>query len=99
VLADDGVAHHYYFLARRLEAGAARVPVIIPRQNRQVIAQVTLVGTERVSIAGEAIDARKVSVVPTGTPERFVWIDAQGRVLRVEIPSTGFLATRVAAPK
>ncbi|HET6765671.1 MAG TPA: hypothetical protein VFH27_18455, partial [Longimicrobiaceae bacterium] len=25
---DDGVAHHYYFLAQR---GAARVPVIIPR--------------------------------------------------------------------
>lgn len=99
VLADDGVAHHYYFLARRLAGGTARVPVIIPRQNRQVIAQVSAVGSERLSVGGQSIEARKLSIVPAGTPERFVWVDAQGRVLRLEIPGTGFLAARVEAPR
>jgi len=31
--------------------------------------------------------------------ERHVWVDAQGRVLKVEVPARNFVATRVAAPK
>src|SRR5690606_15601273 len=45
---DDGVAHHYYFLARRMRNG--RVPIIIPRENRQVMATVNDVGQETVTI-------------------------------------------------
>jgi hypothetical protein len=99
VLADDGVAHHYYFLARRFEAGAARIPLIIPRQNRQVAAQVSAAGTERISVAGQSVDAHKLNVAPTGAPARTVWVDAQGRVLRLEIASSDFVAQRVEAPK
>jgi hypothetical protein len=99
ILADDGVAHHYYFLARRLEAGPLRIPIIIPRQNRQVTAQVTVVGTERIAVGGQTLDARKLNVAPTGGPVRSVWVDTQGRVLRLEIPSSDLVAQRVAAPK
>ena len=99
VLADDGVAHHYYFLARRLEGGAARVPIIIPRQNRQVTAQVSVLGNERISVGGQQIEARKLTVAPAGTPARTVWVDAQGRVLRVEIGGSDFVAQRIEAPK
>jgi hypothetical protein len=99
VLADDGVAHHYYFLAKRLDQGAGRVPVIIPRQNRQVTATVAVAGNETLAVAGRSIEARKLSITSPGGPERIVWIDAQGRVLRMEIPSTSFLAQRVEAPK
>ena len=97
VLADDGVAHHYYFLARRLENGPVRIPIIIPRQNRQVTAQVTVVGNERIAVGGQSLDARKLNVAPAGGPARSVWIDTLGRVLRLEIGS--FIAQRVAAPK
>ncbi|HEX6560023.1 MAG TPA: hypothetical protein VF021_11190 [Longimicrobiales bacterium] len=99
VLADDGVAHHYYFLARRVQGGSARVPVIIPRQNRQVIAQVTAAGSESLTVGGKTLAARKLSITPAGTPERLVWVDTEGRVLRLEIPSSGFVAARVEAPR
>lgn len=99
VLAEDGVAHHYYFLARRVEGGATRVPVIIPRQSRQVSAQVAVAGSERITIGGESLEAKKISVTPAGGQQRFVWVDAQGRVLRLEIPGSNFVATRAEAPK
>jgi len=99
VLADEGVAHHYYFLARRLENGPGQIPVIIPRQNRQVTAVVTVAGTERLAVGGTSIDATKLSVMPAGGPERLVWVDAEGRVLRLEVPSAGLVAQRVEPPK
>jgi hypothetical protein len=99
VLIDEGVAHHYYFLARRVEAGVLRIPVIIPRQNRQLTAQVAVGGSERIAVAGRSLDARKLTVTPAGAGERLVWVDAEGRVLRVEIPSANFVAQRVEPPK
>lgn len=99
VLADEGVAHHYYFVARRAEAGATRIPVIIPRQSRQVSAQVAIGGAEKITVAGQALDARRMTVTPAGGQERVVWIDAQGRVLKMEIPASGFVATRAEAPR
>ena len=99
VLADEGVAHHYYFVARRADAGATRVPVIIPRQSRQVSAQVAIGGTEKVTVGGTSLDARRMSVTPAGGQQRLVWIDAQGRVLRLEIPASGFTATRDEPPR
>lgn len=99
VLVEDGVAHHYYFLARRVEGGALRVPVIIPRQSRQVTAQVAVAGSDRVTVGGESLEAKKISVTPASGQQRFVWVDAQGRVLRMEIPASNFVAARVDAPK
>lgn len=99
ILADDGVAHHYYFLARRLTGASARIPLIIPRQSRQVIAQVTATDDVSTVIGGEKLDARRLSVTPGNGQERLVWIDAEGRVLRMEVPASGFVAVRTAVPK
>lgn len=99
VLVDDGVAHQYYFVAKRLNGGAGRVPVIIPRQNRQVTATVTLAGSERLTVGGAQVEARKLGIVLAGAPERFVWVDSEGRILRLEIPASNFIAQRVDAPK
>ena len=73
--------------------------MIIPRENRQVTAQVSAAGNEPLNVGGTVISARKLVVTPSGLPERAVWIDSQDRVLKLEIPSTGFVAMRVAAPK
>jgi hypothetical protein len=97
VILDDGVAHHYYFLVRRIRNG--RVPIIIPRENRQVMATVTDHGEEPVSIAGSTVNLFRLTVQPDGGNERRVWVDALNRVIRVEIPATSYVAVRTSVPR
>ncbi len=98
ILVDEGVAHQYYFLAQRLGSGPVRVPILVPRENRQVMATVTPAGTESVQVGGTGIQARRLDVAATGSPARSVWVDDRGRVLKLEIPSLHFSAVRTAAP-
>lgn len=97
VILDDGVAHHYYFLARRIRNG--RVPVIIPRENRQVMATVTDHGEETVTVGGNTVSLFRLTVVPDGGDERRFWVDSLNRVIRVEIPATNYLAVRTSVPR
>jgi hypothetical protein len=97
ILLDDGVAHHYYFLARR-GFDAASVPVLIPRQSRQVAASVSAGTAAPVEIAGRSVPATRFTVNAGGV-ERRVWADAEGRILRVEIPAQGYIAVRTALPR
>jgi hypothetical protein len=94
---DDGVAHQYYLLASTL-AGDGRVPIIIPRQSRQISAQVTEAGTEQITVAGQAVQGRRIRVEPAGLAPRIVWVDRQNRVLRLSIPDEGFTAERAELP-
>src|SRR5688500_4646511 len=94
---DEGVAHHYYFLARRTRNG--RVPVLIPRENRQVMAQVSDRGEESVNIRGTQVTLYHLVVQPDGGDERHVWVDDLGRVIRVSIPSRSYVATRTEIPR
>jgi hypothetical protein len=97
VVLDDGVAHHYYFLARRVRNG--RAPIIIPRENRQVMATVTDHGEEPVNIGGATVSLYRLTVQPEGGNERRVWVDSLNRVIRVEIPATNYLAVRTVVPQ
>lgn len=97
IVLDDGVAHHYYFLARRVRSG--KVPVIIPRDNRQVMATVEDAGVDNVEIGGVTVPLYHLEVQPEGAEVRHVWVDDLGRVIRVEIPSTGYLAIRTELPE
>jgi hypothetical protein len=94
---DDGVAHHYYFLARRTRSG--RVPILIPRENRQVMATVRDQGEVRMNIHGAMVNLFHLVVAPDGGDERHVWVDALNRVIRVEIPARGYLAVRTEVPR
>jgi hypothetical protein len=98
VLLDEGVAHHYYFLARRLDVDATtRIAVIVPRISKQLTAEVT-VGTAQVTVAGRTVTARRISVSVPGTPDRTVFTDTAGRVLRLEIPARNYVAERTSLP-
>jgi hypothetical protein len=98
VVLDEGVAHHYHFLARRVPSGTARVPIVIPRESRQVWAEVSVGGSESVTVGGRGVEARRLTVAPQGGSVRHVWVDAQNRVLRLEIPDQNYVAVRTAAP-
>jgi hypothetical protein len=98
VILDDGVAHHYYFMAQRAAGGATRTPIMVPRESRQLVATMTMGGEESVSAGGTTTRARRVTVEPAGGDTRHVWIDAQGRVLRVEVPGRNYTAVRTTLP-
>jgi hypothetical protein len=97
VVLDDGVAHHHYFVAT-LAARDGRIPVIVPRQNRQVTATVRATGQETIEVGGQRVSARRLAFEPEGLPARTLWVDGQGRVLRLSIPEQGYLAERTALP-
>jgi hypothetical protein len=94
---DPGVAHQYYFLAGRVGAEGGTVPVISPREGRQFDLRVTVVGSETLTIGGSPIQARHLRMEGTGGT-RELWVNGDGRVLRVEHPQTGYVATRERAP-
>jgi len=98
VVLDDGVAHHYYFIAQRALAGATTVPIMVPRESRQVQATLALGGEEGISAAGTTVRARRITVQPAGGDARHVWIDGNGRVLRVEVPARNLVAVRTTLP-
>lgn len=97
VVLDDGVAHHYHLLAQRFRNG--QVPVLVPRENRQVVATVTSRGEQTVDIEGTPVRATQLLVQLAGGSERRVWVDGRNRVLRVEIPERNYVAVRSAAPR
>jgi hypothetical protein len=98
VVLDDGVAHHYYFIAMRAAAGATQVPIMIPRESRQAQARIVQAGEESISAGGATVRARRLNIEPAGGEARSVWIDAEGRVLRVEVPARNLVAVRTALP-
>lgn len=97
VVLDEGVAHHYHFLAQRTHNG--RLPVIVPRENRQVMATISSRGEERVKVGGTSITLFHLVVQPQGGDEHHVWVDALNRVLRVEVPARGYRAERTEIPR
>ena len=94
---DEGVAHHYFFLAQRTRSG--RVPIIVPRENRQVVATVSSRGEESVDVNGTRAQLYHLVVHPAGAGPQHVWVDALNRVIKVEIPDRGYLAVRTEIPR
>lgn len=97
IILDDGVAHHHYFIAARTAAGTA-IPVIVPAQNRQLTGTLRDAGQETIAIAGQNVAARRLVFEPTGMPARTLWVDGEGRILRLSISDNGYVAERTALP-
>ncbi len=98
IVADDGVAHQYFFVARRALEGQTSVPLLVPRQSKQVMATLRLVGPERIEAGGSAVQARHIVVQPRTGDARDIWVDNRGRVLRVEIKARDYTAVRATLP-
>jgi hypothetical protein len=94
---DDDIFHQYYFLAHGARSGP--VPVVVPRRNVQLAMNVTDRGSEAVTVGGRRLDARALVLSERGGSERTIWVDAQGRVLKVAIPARGLVAVRDDPPR
>lgn len=92
LIIDDDVFHQYYFVARR--SGATTIPIVVPRRNTQLVLRLTSAGSERVTIGSRELEARHLVLTEPGGDTRDVWVDAEGRVLKVAIPSRKLVALR-----
>ena len=97
LILDDDVFHQYYFLGRRDRA--ASVAVIVPRRNVQLSMRIEPKGDEQITIGGRVLAAHRLDLVEPGGVVRQLWVDDQGRVLRVEIPSRELVAIRDDPPR
>lgn len=95
LILDDEVFHQYYFLGINARSGS--VPVVVPRRNVQVTMRVENEGSETVDIGGEKVSARHLTVHDPAGTTRHVWLDSQGRVLKVTV--NGVTATRDEVPR
>ena len=88
---EQDVAHFYYFLR---DAGPGTItPVIEPRSRSRDELTTGPFVDEQLTIGSTAVTARRVEY-SSGESSRWVWYDPLGRVLRVEIPATGYVAER-----
>ena len=92
---DTGVAHHYFVLGGFLAPGIADMTVhaFEPRSERADWAADLHIGAETITLQGEQVEATRVRIV-SGDRVRTVWFDGSGRLVRVEVPTDGFVAQR-----
>jgi hypothetical protein len=88
------VSHHYFFVARFIDSGPGPVVALSPLDGTQARLEVVSSEAEPFQLGGERMDVRHVRL-QDGGEMRDLWIDDQGRVLRVEIPSLRFRAERL----
>jgi hypothetical protein len=63
------------------------------------MAEVSPQGEEPLTIGGTTVTLYKLLVRPEGGEDRTIWVDALGRVIRVEIPNRNYVATRTEIPR
>lgn len=97
VLVDEDVFHEYFFLA--LVGRHGSVSVLDPLTGAQTSAQVIDSGPERLTVGGRFIDVHRLTITDVKAQVRLVWVDAQGRVVRVEIPERQVVAVRDDPPR
>lgn len=99
VVVDDESYSQLYFVARRALAGATTIPVFVPRTDAQLMVTVTRAGSGPITIGGRAMPATRFSLADARTGwRREMWVDAEGRVLRVTAPALGLDAVREDPP-
>jgi hypothetical protein len=93
---EDGVAHHYLLLAHRLRDAQTgrRLAVIIPSRSSRVEGVLRARQSDRIRIGAEDVAATRFDIEVDGQV-RSVWIDAEGRLLRVVDPGRRLVATRL----
>lgn len=96
VIVDGGLQHQLYFvpLARRDQPLA----IVSPRAIKRATATLAPLGLEPITVAGRSVTATHYAI-GNGAERQEFWVDAAGRLLRVEIPSEHLTAQRDELPR
>jgi hypothetical protein len=97
VVLDDSVFALYLFAAWRATAIPGTLTAIVPRGLRREAIQVHDQGPESTTWNGRPITLRHVTVSGGANTAVHLWLDAAGRLMKVEIPTRRLTAERVPA--
>jgi len=91
---ETGVAHHHLVLLEALRDANGPVTVIIPSEGTAAEARLAGQEADEVTVDGRTIAATRFDI-RVGSGTRQIWVDAEGRLLRVLDASTGREAIRL----
>lgn len=94
VLLEEDVVLLYYLVRPWLETAPATLAVLNPRTSRQSRMQATVLGTEEIRVGREVFACQRLRLT-AGDDVRDVWLDPEGRVMRVDVAASGFSARRI----
>lgn len=92
------IAHHYLLVLRQHRGplaadGTARIPVVVPSRSDRFTLVLRRDGEEQIQVPAGSRSAIRYRLTLDGDEIR-VWADAEGRVLRLEVPSRDLVAVR-----
>jgi hypothetical protein len=96
VIVEPGLLHQFFFLP--LGGRSGRIQVVEPGAAKSATAFLAAKGLDNITVAGRQVTASRYSVTGLSAEADF-WTDAQGRLLRVDVPSQGLSATREELPR
>lgn len=99
LLMESGLAHHMAFLAPLLAEDMDRLTIMVPQENRIIAATLAVDEPEPIQLNGQQVQARKLSLTGDSMSLKQVWLDMEGRVLKVAIPDRDYLALRRTPPR
>lgn len=93
LILEDDVAYLYYFASRSSQEPGGTFAVVAPTSGEQYSLKVLSSEVEPFRFGREQLEVRHVRLEG---PQRVhdIWLDDQGRVMRVEIPGRGYRAER-----
>lgn len=96
LIVEPGILNHLYFVALAKTPGVYQV--VEPRAAKSSSATLSARGLEPIDVAGRQVTATHYSLV-VGSARYDFWVDAQGRLLRVDSAAEGLSATREELPR
>ena len=93
VILEPEVVLLYYFLRPWADTAGTELTVLEPRAGSQAGYTLEPSGSEEIRIGRFTVSTVRVRL-GAGDDVREIWFDDEGRVIRLEIPSTGFRAER-----
>jgi hypothetical protein len=96
VVLDDSVFAPYVFAAWRAASAAAPLTAIFPRALRRSSLQIQDLGMASTTLNHDPARLRHITIAGDGQETVHLWLDAAGRLMKVEIPSRRLTAERLA---
>ena len=96
VVLDDSVFALYVFAAWRGASEPGGLTAIFPRGLRRAAVQIQDLGQASTTLNHDPARLRHLTVAGDGQETVHVWVDASGRLMKVEIPSRNLTAERLA---